>query len=68
MNKQKAKYNYGKIAIQTTIQRLLIFWTKEQVLTKSEEKREKGHSRIKKKSIVCRRNKIVRSKIKKINK
>lgn len=41
MNKQKAKYNYGKIAIQTTIQRLLIFWTKEQVLTKSEEKKRR---------------------------
>jgi hypothetical protein len=41
MNKQKAKYNSGKIAIQTTIQRLLIYWTKEQVLTKSEEKKRR---------------------------
>jgi hypothetical protein len=41
MNKQKAEYNSGKIAIQTTIQRLLIYWTKEQVLTKSEEKKRR---------------------------
>jgi len=41
MNKQKAKDNSGKIVVQTIIQRLLIYWTKEQVLTKSEEKKRR---------------------------